>query len=83
MNEQELLEKGYRKYDGEKVDVFFNTSICAHSGNCVRGNGELFNLDRKPWILPDNVAPEEVVRVIDTCPSGALKYIVHTTENEK
>ncbi|EIA20488.1 (4Fe-4S)-binding protein [Listeria fleischmannii] len=77
MNERELLENGYRKYHGEKVDVYFNTAICEHSGNCVRGNGELFNLDRKPWILPDNVSKEEVIRVIDTCPSGALKYIVH------
>lgn len=57
-----------------KIDVYFNTAICQHSGNCVRGNGKLFNLKRKPWIMPDEVDVVTVVKVIDTCPSGALKY---------
>ncbi|WP_288769719.1 (4Fe-4S)-binding protein, partial [uncultured Escherichia sp.] len=45
-----------------------------HHRNCVRGNGKLFNLKRKPWIMPDEVDVATVVKVIDTCPSGALKY---------
>lgn len=75
MNEQQLLDKGYRKYSGEDIDVFFNTSICAHSANCVNGNGEVFDTKRKPWIMADNASADEVARVIDTCPSGALYYI--------
>ncbi|MWU17429.1 hypothetical protein GQM23_14565 [Escherichia coli] len=49
--DQALLDEGYRCYTGEKIDVYFNTAICQHSGNCVRGNGKLFNLKRK-LILP-------------------------------
>ncbi|HCP1392277.1 TPA: (4Fe-4S)-binding protein [Escherichia coli] len=44
--DQALLDGGYRCYTGEKIDVYFNTAICQHSGNCVRGNGKLFNLKR-------------------------------------
>lgn len=51
--DKELLEAGYRAYTGEKIDVYFNTAICQHSGNCVRGSAKLFNLKRKPWIIPD------------------------------
>ncbi|EHM50860.1 MAG: (4Fe-4S)-binding protein [Yokenella regensburgei] len=69
-----LLEAGYRQYSGEKIDVYFNTDICQHSGNCVRGSHQLFDLKRKPWIMPDEVDVATVVKVIDTCPSGALKY---------
>lgn len=69
--DQALLDGGYRCYTGEKIDVYFNTAICQHSGNCVRGNGKLFNLKRKPWIMPDEVDVATVVKVIDTCPSGA------------
>lgn len=36
--DQELLDAGYRAYTGEKIDVYFNTGICKHSGNCVRGS---------------------------------------------
>lgn len=50
MREQELLKKGYRKYTGEKVDVYFNKDICEHSGVCVSGLPEVFNTKRKPWI---------------------------------
>ncbi|AEO02208.1 (4Fe-4S)-binding protein [Listeria monocytogenes] len=75
MDEETLLELGYRKYRGAEVDIYFNTNVCEHSGNCVKGNAELFNLDRKPWIMPDNVSKEEAKRVIHTCPSGALQYI--------
>ena len=35
---------------------------------------KLFNLKRKPWIIPDEVDVATVVKVIDTCPSGALHY---------
>ena len=66
--DKELLEAGYRAYTGEKIDVYFNTAIC------VRGSAKLFNLKRKPWIIPDEVDVATVVNVIDTCPSGALQY---------
>jgi len=75
MTEQELLEKGYRKYRGTHLDVYFNLAMCAHSGNCVRGNRKVFNTERKPWIEVDAASSDEVQRVIDTCPSRALHYI--------
>lgn len=74
MTEAELLEIGYRKYDGQEVDVFFNKDICTHSQNCIKGNASVFDLERRPWILPDGAATSEVMEVIDRCPSGALKY---------
>lgn len=76
MTEKELLDKGFRKYAGTKVDVSFNKDICQHSGVCVNGLSEVFNLNRKPWILPDNATEEELIKLIDSCPSGALQYIV-------
>lgn len=77
MTEKQLLDFGYRKYTGKKIDVYFNASFCQHSGKCVRGNSKVFEVGRKPWILADNASAEEVARIIDTCPSGALKYILH------
>lgn len=40
----------------------------------VCGEAQRFNLKRKPWIIPDEVDVATVIKVIDTCPSGALKY---------
>ncbi|MGY3748716.1 (4Fe-4S)-binding protein [Vagococcus acidifermentans] len=77
MTEQELLDKGYRKYSGKDIDVFFNTNICEHSGHCVRSNGDVFDVNRRPWIIADNADSAEVAEIIDGCPSGALKYVLH------
>lgn len=77
MNEKELRAKGYKKYHGKDIDVYFNKDICQHSGNCVRGNGAVFEVGRRPWVLPDNATADTVAQVIETCPSGALKYIRH------
>lgn len=76
MTEQEYIDNGYRKYTGEKVDVYFNKDICEHAGKCVKGSPKVFDLERKPWILPDNESEEDLTALIDTCPSGALKYII-------
>ncbi|WP_114194564.1 (4Fe-4S)-binding protein [Edaphovirga cremea] len=70
----ELIDAGYRCYTGDRIDVYFNAARCQHSGNCVRGNSSIFKLDHKPWITPDNAAESEVMRVVKTCPSGALQY---------
>ncbi|MBO0438847.1 (4Fe-4S)-binding protein [Candidatus Enterococcus ikei] len=75
VTEETLLLQGYRKYSGEDLDIYYSKEICAHIGNCVRGNSEVFEVGRRPWIIADNGAVEDDIRVIDTCPSGALKYI--------
>ena len=76
LTEKELIEKGYKKYTGKDIDVFYNQDMCCHSGNCTHGNGEVFKVCRRPWVLPDNAAAEEVKAVVETCPSGALQYIM-------
>ena len=75
VNEEELLSQGYRKYHGDGIDIYYNKDICAHIGNCVRGNPEIFEVGRRPWIIPDNGSEENASYVVDTCPSGALKYV--------
>ncbi|MBV7389086.1 MULTISPECIES: (4Fe-4S)-binding protein [Enterococcus] len=75
VTEESLLENGYRKYVGKDVDIYYNKDICAHIGNCVRGNPEIFEVGRRPWIIADNGPAENAVQVVNTCPSGALKYI--------
>ncbi len=74
MTKEELMESGYRLYEGKAIEVYFNLGICQHSGNCVKGNHDVFNTHQKPWIKADEASAEEIARVIDTCPSNALKY---------
>ena len=34
---------------------------------------DVFNPHRKPWIEPDRAEPEQLLRVVTSCPTGALR----------
>lgn len=61
-------------FDGTAVDVTWNGSLCIHVGECGRAKGDLFVSGRDPWCTPDAHTVEEVVEIIERCPTGALSY---------
>ncbi|MFD5769552.1 (4Fe-4S)-binding protein [Streptomyces sp. NPDC127049] len=63
-----------KEYDGEGITVTFEPRRCLHAAECVHGLPEVFDLSRRPWVLPDAAASERVAEVIRRCPSGALQY---------
>lgn len=63
-----------RSYPAPGITVYFDARICQHSGVCVRGLPQVFDVQRRPWIRADLAAPAEVAALIDRCPSGALGY---------
>jgi len=63
-------------YVGKQITIHDNRRACAHSGECLRGLPAVFNKDAKPWIDPDGATAEEIIKVIERCPSGALSYTV-------
>ncbi len=69
-----------KTYRGKALDVTFDLEVCTHSGNCVRGLPPVFELGRRPWILPDEATADEVRSAVARCPSGALKIAEHSDE---
>ncbi len=61
-------------YRGSDIEVSFDLDICIHIGECLRGDREVFKLDRRPWALPDAGDADVVAKVVELCPSGALQY---------
>jgi uncharacterized Fe-S cluster protein YjdI/CDGSH-type Zn-finger protein len=61
-------------YRGTGVEVSFDLDLCIHIGECLRGQREVFQLQRRPWVLPDAADPDSVAEVVERCPSGALLY---------
>ena len=61
-------------FAGKDIDVVWDTRLCIHVAECGRASGELFVVGRKPWCQPDLVGPDDVVDVVERCPSGALSY---------
>jgi uncharacterized Fe-S cluster protein YjdI len=74
--EYELLEQGYKKYCGEKIDIFFCEDLCQRAGVCLYRCPSVFDRNRHPWIMPDQSEVIRIVAAVDKCPTGALQYII-------
>jgi uncharacterized Fe-S cluster protein YjdI/CDGSH-type Zn-finger protein len=61
-------------YRGQDIEVSFDLDICIHVAECLRGHPGVFELNRRPWVLPDMATADEVAEVVELCPSGALLY---------
>jgi uncharacterized Fe-S cluster protein YjdI/CDGSH-type Zn-finger protein len=66
-----------KAYRGKDIEVTFDLDLCIHIGECLRGERNVFMLNRRPWVLPDGAAADEVAQVVLRCPSGALQYWRH------
>jgi uncharacterized Fe-S cluster protein YjdI len=68
------MEEKRVKYKSENITVSFAPEVCIHAAECVKGLPAVFNTNKKPWVNVAGASPEEIIEVINNCPSGALKY---------
>lgn len=67
--------KRLQTYEADEIVVTFDPNVCIHSGVCVRGLPDVFDLSRKRWIRPELESADAVAAQVDRCPSGALQYV--------
>ncbi|VAW50402.1 hypothetical protein MNBD_GAMMA06-1647 [hydrothermal vent metagenome] len=73
-NTEPHLEDKLDKYVGKEITVFDNRKICAHAGVCTDNLSSVFRMKQEPWIDSDATSVDEIIAVIEKCPSGALSY---------
>jgi uncharacterized Fe-S cluster protein YjdI len=64
--------KRLQVYETPEVTVTFDPSLCRHTGICLRGLPDVFDITRKHWVRPELAPAGEVVAQVARCPSGAL-----------
>jgi CDGSH-type Zn-finger protein/uncharacterized Fe-S cluster protein YjdI len=58
---------------GTRAVIRFEAAKCIHSRNCVLGRPDVFVPNAEgAWLRPDSASAEAVMRVVESCPSGAL-----------
>lgn len=65
------------EYAGDGIVVTWEPARCRHAAECVGGLPRVFDTTRRPWITPGSADAEEIVEVVDRCPSFALGYRTH------
>lgn len=71
------------KYKSDKINVSYAPDTCIHAAECVNGLPNVFNPKEKPWVNVAGANPEEIIEVINKCPSGALGYELLELEIKK
>jgi len=61
-------------YEKDGLTVTFDPRVCTHSGVCVRGLFDVFDVSRRPWVNLDGAPAGKVVEQVKRCPSGALQF---------
>ena len=61
-------------YEGQRITIHDNRSICAHAGRCTDGLPAVWRMKQEPWIDADGADVQAIIDVVRSCPSGALSY---------
>lgn len=71
-NLQTMNMKKY--YSNGEITVVWQPRLCVHSGTCLNGLPSVFNNAKSPWIDMNGATTAEIIKQVDACPSGALKW---------
>lgn len=61
-------------YEADDITVEYDRERCIHAAECVKNLSSVFDPGKRPWIQPGNASPDQIKKVVQSCPSGALKY---------
>lgn len=68
MSDQPIL----KEYTNGDITIKWQPGLCIHSGICLKGLPEVFNLKERPWINAEGSSSEAIVKLVRDCPSKAL-----------
>ncbi len=79
MNPYSFEAENYkRKYENEDIIVYWNPDQCTHDTNCFVSLSSVFAPEKTPWVNVNGADVATIMKTIDACPSGALKYDLKT-----
>ncbi len=68
------MKRKLHTYASDALVVEYDAARCIHAAECVKGLPTVFDPNARPWIQPSAAAADEVARVVERCPTGALQY---------
>lgn len=63
-----------KAYSNDDITVIWKPDVCIHSTKCWKASVAIFNPKRRPWIDMSAGTTEQIIKIVDNCPSGALSY---------
>ena len=68
------MDKNNRDYSNGEITVHWRPNQCVHSTICYARLRRVFDPSRRPWIMLDKGTTEEIIDIVNQCPTDALTY---------
>lgn len=68
------MKQKIHRYESDDIEISYDVNRCIHAKECVKGLRAVFDPDQRPWIQPGQARPDQVAKVVEQCPTGALHY---------
>lgn len=65
-------------FSNEDITVTYEPRVCVHAEKCARELSDVFRTSVIPWINLDGCETQKIIKQINRCPSGALKYCLNS-----
>ncbi len=63
-----------RDYETDDITIHWDSERCVHSAICTSSLSGVFDTQRRPWVDPAAASIDDLIAVVERCPSGALTY---------